>query len=624
MKDKNFINFLNSEYNNAKKSLEKHEALERISDELHSCEKRYSNENEIDQGGMKVISRVYDKITDRTLVKAKSKFPDDKDHTELFLREARITASLQHPNIVPIHDIGFDPDNSPYFIMKMIEGNNFHEYLNENHSLPTKLSAFLKICDGVDFAHSQGIVHLDLKPANIRVGEHGEVIIFDWGLAKVIYEDCKEELLKKDSLDFCNLQLTLYGRGTPGYMAPEQFKNGAPLTRQSDIFSLGAILYFILTGQAPYEGKSYEDIKKKTLSGNHKPPSLAKPENEIPLGLEAICMKALQNKPAERYQTVEEMIKEVSTYMNGFAPKAENAGFATQLKLLYLRNKAIVNVALAALLIIIIGLSWFISKIKESENINRLAKEKLEAEAERRKSAENTALRSTVSIAWKNLQNADLKGAMDQTSIAIHYAPTYIEPYRLATLINLAKFKFQSALEYSSELPAEKYPDLRNICLKLANSKNTQPDYIEIVKLFKISSSEKIYPFIISNSLKNLDAENKRKFISRLLLLHNSKLNENEIYLSADLSVLKISSGRFTDIPPMPLAEINKIDFSGCPVTSIDSALFPKAAELNISRTALTDFNFLLNMPSLKKLTVDKDRLPEKITKALNCTILEK
>lgn len=624
MKDKKFINFLNSEYKNAKESLDKHETLSKISDELQSCDKRYSDSNELDQGGMKLISTVYDKITDRTLVKAKSKFPEDKNHTELFLREARITASLQHPNIVPIHDIGFDADGSPFFIMKLIDGNNFHDYLSHDHDLSAKLSILLKVCDAIDFAHSQGVVHLDLKPANIRVGEHGEVIVFDWGLAKVIYEDCKEELLKKDSLDFCNLQLTLFGRGTPGFMAPEQFKNSDPLTRQSDIFSLGAILYYILTGVPPNQGETYDEIKKRTLSGTVKPPSIVKPENDIPLGLEAICLKALHKKPVDRYQTVDEMMNEVRSYMRGFAPKAENAGFLTQLKLLYLRNKAIINVAMTALVIIIVGISWFISKVKESENINRLAKEKLEAEAKLRESAETTALRGTISTAWKNLQNADLKGAMDQTSIAINYAPTYIEPYRLATLINLAKFNFQGALEYSNELPAEKYPGLRDICLKLATDQNSASDYIDIIKLFKISSTEKIYPLLISKSLKQLEHKNKKEFLIKLILLHNKKLNENEIYLSKDLTTLKVSSMRFTDIPPLPVAEIVKVDISSCPVTNTDNLSLLNLTELNISRSNLSDYSFLLKIPNLKKLTVDKKQLPEKIVKALSCTIIEK
>jgi len=623
MKDNKFIDFLNSEYNNAKESLERHEALDRISDELQSCEKRYSDDNELDQGGMKVISRVYDKITDRTLVKAKSKFPEDKDHTELFLREARITASLQHPNIVPIHDIGFDDDNSPYFIMKMIDGKSFQDYLEFENNLTTKLSAFLKICDGIDFAHSEGVVHLDLKPANIKVGEHGEVIIFDWGLAKVIYEDCKEELLKKDSLDFCNLQLTLYGRGTPGYMAPEQFKNGAPLTRQSDIFSLGAILYFILTGKAPYEGENYEEIKKKTLQGNLRPPSLAKPDLDIPLGLEAICMKALQNEPSERYQTVEEMIKEVSAYMNGFAPKAENASFSTQLKLLYLRNKAIINVVLSAILIIIIGLFWFISKIKESENINRLAKERLEAEAQRRQSAETTALRGTVSIAWKNLQNADLRGAMTQASIAIQYAPSYIEPYRIATLTNLAKFNFEEALNYSNELPAEKYPQLRAICLKLSDQQNTHKDYLEIIKLFKINSREKIYPYLIASSLDKIKAEDKADFIKKLIMLHNENLALKDIILSEDKKLLKINSQNLIEFPPLVEDKINIVDVSGSKLKSLESFSQLKVVELNISGCEINDYSFLSKFSELKKLTVSKGQVPEKILFTLPFKIVE-
>ena len=623
MKDNKFLNFLNSEYNNAKESLEKHDTLERISEELQSCEKRYDDENELDQGGMKVISRVYDKITDRALVKAKSKFPDDKSHTELFLREARITASLQHPNIVPIHDIGFDTDGTPYFIMKMIDGSSFQDYLSQENSLPQKLNAFLKICDGIDFAHSEGIVHLDLKPANIRVGEHGEVIIFDWGLAKVIYEDCKEELLKKDSLDFCNLQLTLFGRGTPGFMAPEQFKNGAPLTRQSDIFSLGAILYFILTGHAPFEGENYDEVKKKTLSGNLKAPTLSKPENEIPLGLEAICMKALHLHPEERYQTVEEIIKEVNAYLNGFAPKAENAGFATQLKLLYLRNKAIINLTLASMLIIMIGLFWFIKKVKESENINRLAKEKLEAEAKRRESAENTALRGTVGIAWKNFQNADLKGAMEQASIAMHYAPAYIEPYRLATLIHLAQFKFHEALEYANELPAEKYPGLRNICLKLQKDPKNSDTLFELVKVFKVHNNSKIYSYIIEKVLKELDLKSQNSFILSLLLLHNKNLKPASIHLSNDITKLSISSSNFKYFPPLPGVSIHELKFENCSPENVSFLKDLKIKNLTIAHSQFNDYSFLLDLTELKSITVKKNQLPKKVMNSLSCKIIE-
>ena len=109
--------------------------------------------------------------------------------------------------------------------MRLIEGQSFSQYLDK--SLLEKLSIFLKICDAINYAHSQGIVHLDLKPENIQVGKHGEVIVCDWGLAKVLYEDCTEEFLKMDSLDVGNLQLTLYGRGTLGYMAPEQFQKAS-------------------------------------------------------------------------------------------------------------------------------------------------------------------------------------------------------------------------------------------------------------------------------------------------------------------------------------------------------------------------------------------------------------
>lgn len=297
--DKNkFLNFLTNKYQEAKNSLD---PTENSRDSIPAAD-RYTNFTKIDQGGMKTITKVFDQVTERYLVMATIKNEANNEMKEHFLREAKITASLQHPNIVPIHDTGQTKDDEPYFIMKLIEGQSFSDYLNK--SLNEKLNAFLKACDAIDYAHPQGIIHLDLKPDNIRVGKHGEVIVCDWGLAKVLYEDCNEGFLKMDSLDVGNLQLTLYGRGTPGYMAPEQFQKSEEMRRPADIYSLRAILYAILTHKAPISGDSYENIKKKTLDGQFKAPSLVMPEMDIPLGLEAICMKAPSTKIEDRYKTV--------------------------------------------------------------------------------------------------------------------------------------------------------------------------------------------------------------------------------------------------------------------------------------------------------------------------------
>ena len=149
------------------------------------------------------------------------------------------------------------------------------------------------------------------------------------------------------------------------------------MRKPADIYSLGAMLYAILTQKAPVSGDSYENIKTKTLSGLFKAPSLAMPQLEIPMGLEAICMKALSTKVEDRYKTVKELADDVQAYLNGFAPKAENAGFVTQLKLLYHRNKSLINLGAAALIFILIGLLFFIGEIKQREQDARTAYEKL-------------------------------------------------------------------------------------------------------------------------------------------------------------------------------------------------------------------------------------------------------
>ena len=198
-----------------------------IEKELRDVEERYTSEEEIDKGGMKSISVVTDQKTLRKVAFARLLNSSSKNR-ERFISEARLTAFLEHPNIVPVYDLGIKGDE-PFFTMKMIEGESLEDVIAdlkikpERYSVSDRMQIFLKICDAVAFAHHKGVIHLDLKPANIRVGKFGEVIVCDWGLSKIIQD--QEDQVDEDGLDpVIYNDITMDGmiKGSPGYISPEQ------------------------------------------------------------------------------------------------------------------------------------------------------------------------------------------------------------------------------------------------------------------------------------------------------------------------------------------------------------------------------------------------------------------
>ncbi|MCM8529769.1 MAG: serine/threonine protein kinase, partial [Lentisphaeraceae bacterium] len=373
-------NILEGKYLEAKEEYLDKNNLASITDQLKTPEDRYCNESSLAKGGMKEIFKVYDQLTDRELAMAKPIVKDDSDTNEYFLREARITASLQHPNIMPIYDIGSDENGEVFFTMALFNGKNLAEILfaPENKitnikKLHANLSTFLKICDAVSHAHDKGIIHLDIKPDNIQIGEHGQVLLCDWGVSKILFHECKEEILFKKDLESANLNMTLLNRGTPGYMAPEQFVKKQQTDRLTDLYALGGLLYSILTYEKPINEKSLEGIKNSTIKGDIREPSKRSPENYIPSSLEAICMKALSVKKEQRYQSISELTSEVYSYLNGFASQAENASFGLQVKLFVKRNKKIVSILTIALLTLLFSSSYFILELRGKEKMTAKA-----------------------------------------------------------------------------------------------------------------------------------------------------------------------------------------------------------------------------------------------------------
>ena len=303
---------------------------------------RYSFIRSIGFGGMKSVLLVHDEDTNRDV--AMALMPDFRQRPESdlqrFVREAKVTASLEHPYIVPVHDIGTDKSGSPYFTMKYLRGLPFSTLISRLHQkdpqtvaeypLSRMLRLFVRICQAVEFAHAHGYCHLDLKPGNINVGEYGDTYVLDWGLARSI--DSSGHVISEPC--------AIAAAGTPGYMAPEQFTDtaGTPGVK-SDIYSLGALLYTILTLKSPAENLPKEQVLQNTLTGTFtKPCEAAEEGTDVPESLEAVVMKAMAPIPEERYVSVRALRMDILAYTSGFATVAERASVGKRFLLFVYRN----------------------------------------------------------------------------------------------------------------------------------------------------------------------------------------------------------------------------------------------------------------------------------------------
>jgi serine/threonine-protein kinase len=268
------------------------------------------------QGGMSRVFRVRDDNLGRE-VALKVLKPDlmkDDDALATFVDEARITAQLDHPNVVPVYALSADKKRSTCFTMKVLEGVSFQQMLERRKNdgvegLFAALEVMIRVCDAISFAHTRGIIHCDLKPANVMVGDHGQIYVVDWGLARR-----KDQLPKEADDDHRAV-------GTPAYMAPEQAKgNNHLIDERTDVFLLGGMLYRVLVGKPPYVAPTAEDTLELARKGTFPPPEVvAAPGRPMPPRLISIARKALAQEKEQRFQTVAELRKELEEFIHGTA-----------------------------------------------------------------------------------------------------------------------------------------------------------------------------------------------------------------------------------------------------------------------------------------------------------------
>jgi len=307
---------------------------------------KYKFQGKLISGGMGAILEVIDQDFYRpTAMKViKPSFKNDERALVDFIREAKITAMLEHPNIIPVHELGISEETGLFFTMKLMQGEPLNSILNEikkgnavyqeKYNEYSLMNIFRKICDAVDFAHSRDIIHRDIKPHNVIVGRHGEVLLMDWGLALYIGDPEKEENPSQKAALQHILELTDKGKniiqGSPAYMSPEQAGgDGTQLDKKTDIFLLAATFYHILTLEAPYTGENLKDVLQKAGQRNLIHPQKRSPERHIPDELCRIVMKASALKKEDRYDSVQELIQDIDGVIAGHWLKQEKKLFAS-------------------------------------------------------------------------------------------------------------------------------------------------------------------------------------------------------------------------------------------------------------------------------------------------------
>ncbi|MBI2195150.1 MAG: protein kinase [Planctomycetes bacterium] len=376
-------------------------------------------ERDLARGGMGAVRICRDQILGRA-VAMKVMHPQiarSEEYRLRFLEEAQVTGQLEHPNIVPIHELGKDAQGNLYFTMKLVKGKSLGQMLRElkegrqGASFVDLLNVFLKVCDGMAFAHSKGVIHRDLKPDNIMVGDFGEVLVMDWGLAKILGNEPREapdgprvtsesvsasgpekplsdsefrkaetvRSVRKDS----EAQLTMEGAltGTPTYMSPEQAAGQINrLDHRTDIYSLGAILYEILTLERPVEGKDVVDLLRKVRAGYIIAPVKRAPARRIPPELSAVVMKAMEKNLRKRYPSVTDLAGDIKRFLEGRSVSAKDDTLVESLAKLVRRNRALSVFVGAAFALLTLLTVLFIVR--------------LQAEGERARRSEESAIRA--------------------------------------------------------------------------------------------------------------------------------------------------------------------------------------------------------------------------------------
>ncbi|MCM8532453.1 MAG: protein kinase, partial [Lentisphaeraceae bacterium] len=623
---------------------------------LKETKERYPEIVKINQGGMKRIMSGHDAITGRKVAIARMLSYDTADDLELFLREARITACLEHPNIMPVYDISTDEDGLPFFTMKLLEGEDLQAILDqlkndnteykEKYRLSYLLEIFLKICDAMAYAHNRGILHLDLKPQNIKTSDFGEVILCDWGLAQLL-DDADPELVMKDGVagplaDITRSMNTTI-KGTPGYMSPEQASHDPKFKTDTttDIYSLGALLYSFLTFEVPFEGKDNKEVIQKTLSGDIVPPSKRKNHLKVPHSLEAVTLKAMALNPQDRYGSVQELQTDVRNFVEGYATDAENAPFHKLVLLMFKRHAALAIISILLLLVIPIGSYLFTESLEANrKRLETVSQQKIENEIQQEKLSLNTA-----SILIKNCEDLILKGmyseALETINESLDLNPTSIHALELKATLLTGALRFKEAKEtaltsseytnqyfisfhdnYIDEISENGLLNIESFLHLLSDLQNDimleeQGDF----EKFKNRISKALFKQLTLDTFSKYDLDDRLKALEEMLAISNPQSDEIHLDIKHDkdhlilniendseiknldtlshlpITHLSLKNTGVKNLTPLQNCSLISLDLTSTKVHDLSPLKNQPLQTLNLTKTPVSDLSAVMQTP---------------------------
>lgn len=333
---------------------------------------RYQRSTEIGRGGIGRVVLAFDSHMGRSVAVKELLFDDCPVPAPVllrFLREARVTALLEHPNIVPVYELGQRDDGTPYYTMRVVHGRTLAEAIRDGATLAERLilvNHYSGLCQAIAYAHSRRIAHRDIKPENVMIGEFGETIVLDWGMAKACATDSEtvrpietpmdaaSPSSQQSRFDGIGGSMTVDGTvfGTPSYMSPEQARGEiASVNERSDVWSLGVVLFTILAGRPPFAGSTARELIAQVQSAPI--PPLGTLDPTIPPELAAIAARALERDPARRYPTARELARDVQAYQAGAPVTVYDYSSIELLRRFVARNRAAAIVSAIAATIVV-------------------------------------------------------------------------------------------------------------------------------------------------------------------------------------------------------------------------------------------------------------------------------